>query len=446
MKAQNQKLSVLEKIGYGSGDAAVNVVISSFFLIITYFYTDIFGIKPKDIALLFLIVRFMDAIADPVMGLITDKFKTKHGRYRPYFLFLSIPFGISVFLTFTTPDLAYASKLVYAYCTYILVNLMFTTVTIPYISFISVLTSDPKEKLSANGYRLFFAKVAALLVSSVVPIMAKSLGENNLARGYQISMGIMALMGTLLFIFCFFTTKERIEHEIDRKPLSEQFKLLFKNSQWLILWGSCLSGTVGYVIRTSVAIFYAKYFLGGDEKIQGTFLATGVIASILAMPASTFITKRFDKIKLFWMSQLTVVLISILMFVLIKPGNLMLAFPLYFILMFVVDIHAPVFWSAIAEAVDYGHAETGKRVSGLAFGGISFAQKAGMGIAGAMVGLLLDAFGYVPDAVQSSTSLLGLTLMLTLFPAAFHLINGLLIMRYKITDKYYEGIKAKLNI
>jgi len=446
MKPQNQKLSVFEKIGYGSGDAAVNVVISSMFLIITYFYTDIFGIKPKDVALLFLLVRLMDAIADPVMGLITDKFKTKHGRYRPYFLFLSVPFGISVFLTFTTPDFTYASKLIYAYSTYILVNLMFTMVTIPYISFISVLTSDSKEKLSANGYRLFFAKIAALLVSSAVPVMAKTLGENDIARGYQISMGIMALMSTLLFIFCFFTTKERIEHDIDKKPLLVQFKLLFNNSQWLILWGSCLSGTVGYVIRTSVAIFYAKYFLGGDEKIQGSFLAVGVIASILAMPASTFITKRFDKIKLFWMSQLFVVIISILMFVLVRPGNLMLAFPFYFILMFVVDIHAPVFWSAIAEAVDYGHAETGKRVSGLAFGGISFAQKAGMGIAGALVGLLLDAFGYIPDAVQSSTSLLGLTLMLTLFPALFHLINGLLIMRYKITDKYYEGIKAKLNI
>jgi GPH family glycoside/pentoside/hexuronide:cation symporter len=106
------------------------------------------------------------------------------------FLFLSIPFGISVFLTFTTPDLAYASKLFMRYCTYILVNLMFTTVTIPYISFISVLTSDPKEKLSANGYRLFFAKVAALLVSSVVPIMAKSLGENTLHEVTKFRWGL----------------------------------------------------------------------------------------------------------------------------------------------------------------------------------------------------------------------------------------------------------------
>lgn len=446
MKSENQKLSLLEKIGYGSGDAAVNVVISSMFLIITFFYTDVYGLKPTDMALMFLLVRFIDAITDPLMGLITDKFTTRWGRYRPYFLFLSVPFGISVFLTFTTPGFDYSGKLIYAYTTYIFVTLMFTAVTIPYISLISVLTSDPKERLSANGYRLFFAKIAAFLVSIVVPVMAASLGKNDLARGYQLAMGLMALMGTLLFLFSFFTTKERVEHVVDKTPLLEQFKLLLKNGQWTLLFGVCFSGTVGYVIRGSVAIFYAKYFLGGDASVQSTFMATGVLAAILAMPASTYITKRYCKVKLFKYTQLAVGVISIVMFFAIKPGDVVLAYILYFILSFVVDLHAPVFWSAIAEAVDYGHAESGKRVSGLSFGGISFAQKAGMGIAGAAVGYLLDFFGYIPDVVQSEKTLLGLALMLTIIPGVFHVIMGGMMFRYKITDKYYETIKTKLNI
>lgn len=446
MKNENQKLSILEKIGYGSGDAAVNVVISSMFLIITFFYTDIFGLKPKDMAILFLLVRLIDAVTDPLMGLLTDKITTKWGRYRPYFLFLAVPFGISVFLTFTTPDFDYAGKMIYAYITYIFVTIMFTSVTIPYISLIGVLTSDPQERLSANGYRLFFAKVAAFLVSIVVPILAAKLGKDNLARGYQLAMGIMALMGTLLFLFCFFTTKERVEHVIDKKPLLEQFKLLFKNGQWTLLFGVCFTGTVGYVIRGSVAIFYAKYFLGGDASVQSTFLGTGVAAAILAMPASTYITKRYCKVKLFKYTQLAVGAISILMFLVVKPGDLVLAYVIYFILSFVVDLHAPVFWSAIAEAVDYGHAESGKRVSGLSFGGISFAQKAGMGVAGAAVGYMLDYFGYIPDVAQSEFALLGIALMLTIIPGIFHVIMGGLMFRYKITDSYYEIIKAKLNI
>jgi GPH family glycoside/pentoside/hexuronide:cation symporter len=446
MKSNNQKLSILEKIGYGSGDAAVNVVISSMFLIITFFYTDIFGLKPKDMAVLFLLVRFIDAIADPIMGLITDKFTTKWGRYRPYFLFMSVPFGLSVFLTFTTPEFDYTGKLIYAYVTYIFVNLMFTSVTIPYISLIGVLTSDSKERLTANGYRLFFAKIAAFLVSIVVPILAEKLGKNDLARGYQLAMGIMALLGTLLFLFCFFTTKERVEHEVDKKPVSEQLKLLFKNGQWTLLFGVCFFGTVGYVIRGSVAIFYAKYFLGGDASVQSTFMATGVTAAILAMPVSTYITKHYCKIKLFKWTQLAVGAISLVMFFVVKPGDMVLAYVIYFILSFVVDLHAPVFWSAISEAVDYGHAETGKRVSGLSFGGISFAQKAGMGVAGAAVGYLLDFFEYSPDGVQNDTTLIGLALMLTIIPGVFHVIMGGLMFRYKITDEYYETIKKKLNI
>ncbi|MCU4174302.1 MFS transporter [Carboxylicivirga sp. N1Y90] len=446
---KQQKLSILEKIGYGSGDAAVNVVISSMFLIITYFYTDIFGLKPKDVALMFLLVRLIDAVSDPLMGIITDKYKSKKfGRFRPYFLYLSIPFGISVFLTFTTPEFDYAGKLIYAYLTYIFVTLMFTSVTIPYISFIGVLTNDPKERLSASGYRLFFAKVAAFGVSILVPIMAKQFGAGDMARGYQIAMGIMALSGTLLFLFSFFTTNERVEHVVEKTPYLEQVKYLFNNSQWVLLLGSCLSGTVGYVIRASVAIFYAKYYLGGDEVVQSTFMGTGVAAAILAMPASTLITKRFCKVKLFWISQFIVGVISVLMFLIVKPQpeSMLIAYVMYFILSFIVDLHAPVFWTAIAEAVDHGQAQTGVRVSGLAFGGISFAQKAGMGIAGAVVGLLLDAFGYIPDTIQSETTLLGLALMLTLIPGTFHIINGMLIYRYKITDKYYETIKAKIHI
>ena len=446
MKSKNQKLSILEKIGYGSGDAAVNVVISSMFLIITFFYTDVYGLKPKDMAVLFLLVRLIDAITDPLMGLITDKFTTKWGRYRHYFLYLSVPFGISVFLTFTTPGFDYNGKIIYAYITYIFVTIMFTSVTIPYISLIGVLTSDPKERLSANGYRLFFAKIAAFLVSIVVPVMAEVLGKNDLARGYQLSMGAMALLGTLLFLFSFFTTKERVEHVVDKKPLLEQFKLLVNNGQWTLLFGVCFFGTVGYVIRGSVAIFYAKYFLGGDASVQSTFMATGVTAPILAMPASTYITQRYCKVKLFKYTQLAVGAISLIMFFVIEPGDMVLAYVLYFILSFVVDLHAPVFWSAIAEAVDYGHAETGKRVSGLSFGGISFAQKAGMGVAGATVGYLLDFFGYVPDSVQSETTLIGLSLMLTIIPGAFHVIMGGLMFRYKITDAYYETIKTKLKI
>jgi len=440
---QTPKLTVLEKIGYGTGDMAVNVVISSMMLIITYFYTDVFGLKPEHLALLFVVVRLIDAVTDPVMGLITDHIDTRWGRYRPYFLFLAVPFGISVFLTFSTPDWDYNAKLMWAYSTYVLVTIIFTAVTIPYISLIGVLTHDPQERLSANGYRLFFAKIAAFLVTIIVPQLAAMWGD-NLAAGYRVAMGLMGAMATLLFLFCFFTTTERVKHAVEAMPLLRQFKLLLRNDQWLILCGVCVVGTVGYVIRGSVAAYYAKYFLGGDAHLMSWFMSTGVTASILAMPISTWVTKRYDKVRLFRESQLVVGVISVLLYVLVKPGDTVLAFVLYFLLSLVVDLHAPIFWSAIAEAVDYGHHKTGQRVSGLAFGGISFCQKAGMGIAGAMVGGLLAYYGYVANQPQTPHAMTGIALMLTVIPGAFHALMGLLMFRYKITDKFYHQMMGTM--
>lgn len=430
---------------------AVNVVISSMMLIIAFFYTDVYGLKPTDMALLFLVVRLLDGITDPLMGLITDKYTTRWGRYRPYLLFLSVPFGLSVFLTFSTPDGDYNDKLVWAYSTYIFVTLMFTSVTIPYISLIGVMTSDPKERLSANGYRLFFAKIAAFLVTIIVPkLAAADYWQGNTALGYQVAMGIMAALAVVMFVFCFATTKERLEHQVDDKPLGEQFRLLIKNDQWLVLAGTCILGTIGYVVRGSVALYYAKYYLGGGADLQSAFLATGVGAAILSMIASTWITKRYCKVKLFRFSQMAVGIISLAMFLLVNPEDIVLAFVFYFLISFVVDLHAPVFWSAIAEAVDYGHNKSGKRVAGLSFGGISFFQKAGMGIAGAMVGWLLAYFNYEADQQQSDFTLTGLALMLTIIPGVFHFLVGTLMQRYIITDHAYSKVitdlKAKESI
>ncbi len=434
---KTERLTILEKAGFGSGDMAVNVVISSMMLIITFFYTDIFGLKASDIAALFIFVRFVDAVADPLMGVFTDRYSTRWGRYRPYFLYLAVPFGISVFLVFTTPDFEYGAKLVWAYSTYLLVMLIFTAVTIPYISLIGVLTDRPEERLSANGYRLFFAKIAAFLVTIIVPLMAQRWGTGHLAKGYQASMGLMGVLAALLFLFCFFTTTERIHHPPDRRPVFLQLKYLLRNDQWLILCGVCVIGTIGYVIRGSVAAYYAKYYLHGDAKLLSQFLSTGVVAAILAMVASTWITKRYCKIQMFRWTQLLVGVISAIMYYTVKPGDTTLAFVLYFLICFVVDLHAPVFWSAIAEAVDYGEIKSGNRVSGLAFGGISFFQKAGMGLAGAAVGILLTHYNYIPDQPQSPRTLNGLALMLTLIPGFFHVIMGLLMFGYRITNQYY---------
>lgn len=433
-----QKLSVTEKVGFGAGDMAVNVMIAAMFYFMQYFYTDIFGLKPVHVGTLFLAARFIDAFSDPIMGLITDKYKTRFGRFRPYFLYLAVPYGFSVFLLFTTPDFSYNAKLVWAYVTYLFATLMFTGVAIPYISYIGVLTSDPQERLSANGYRMFFAKIANVIIVASVPDLAAYWGAGDSARGYQLAMGFMSLVGVGLLLFCFFTTKERVEYQVDKKPLKEQFALLLKNDQWLLLCAVCVLGTLGYALRGSVAFYYTIYYLGGTESMAAKFTSAGIAASIFSMVVSTWVTKRYCKVQLFRWSQIAVGIISVVMFFAVDPGEMMLAFVLYILLSFVVDLHAPIFWSAIAEAVDYGHVKNGKRVSGIAFGGISFCQKAGAGLAGFITGLLLTFFGYEAGAEQSEFALMGIALMLTIIPGAFHSLLGFVMFKYRITDRFYR--------
>ncbi len=459
---KTSRLTVLEKIGFGGGDAAVNVVWSSLALIITFFYTDVYRLNPAHIAMLGLVPRLIDAFADVAMGMYTDSHTTRWGRYRPYFLVFAVPFGLAVMLVFTTPNLSYGGKLVWAYATYILMMLVFTAVTIPYISLPAVLTADPQERLSANGYRLFFAKGAALAVTTFVPLFAAKWGPQQIAKGYQVSMAVMAAAATLLFLFCFFTTTERVKHTIDRKPLTLQLRLLARNDQWLVLFGVCLIGTIGYVIRGSVALYYAKYYLRGgelpfftsglisdvldflrlgrDSRLLAVFITVGVIGNILSMVASTWITKKFCKIQLFRWSQLITFGLSVAMYLAVKPADVTAAIVLFFLINFIVDLQGPVFWSIISEAVDYGEVKSGKRVAGMAFGGISFAQKMGMSLAAGVVGWLLVYFHYEADQVQSAFTLNGIALLLTVIPGVFHLGMGLLMYKYRITDKYYNNM------
>jgi GPH family glycoside/pentoside/hexuronide:cation symporter len=387
-----------------------------------------------------LVVRWLDAVLDITMGVITDKYTTRWGRYRPYLLWFAIPYGFSIFLLYTTPSFSSGSgKLIWAYATYAFTMVMFTAVVIPYISLPGVMTNNPQDRLSANGYRLFLAKVGAFALMSV-PLLVSLWSNGNQARGYQLVMGLMSVVATVLLLFCFFTTKERVQHVVDKTPLLEQFKHLLRNDQWLILAAVCVIGTIGYVARTGAAPFYAKYYLGGDGKIQSLFLYAGAISPICAMIASTWLTKFICKIQLFRWSQLLTVVLSVAMFFFVKPGDTMLAIVFFYVVFFVVDLHAPIFWSIISESIDYGTAKTGKRVSGLAYGGISFFQKVGGGIATAIVGFLLTYCHYVPNQGQSDDTLRMIALTTTVIPAFFSLIMGGIMFKYKITDKYYAAM------
>lgn len=438
------KLTIQEKIGFGAGDMAISIVMMSMQLIVAYFYTDIFQLKAADVGLLLLAVRVLDAIIDPMIGIITDKTQSRWGRYRPYLLIFAIPFGITILLMFITPDFSYLGKLIWAYATYILLTLAYTFIAIPYISVIGVITDDSRERLSANTYRFVMTKIGMFLVSIIVPVAAVKLGQGNLANGYQIAMGAMGALGALLCLYCFFTIKERIIHTPSRIPYFQQFRSLMKNDQWIILGVVILVIMLGGSVRSAVAAYYAKYFLNGGDALIPWFLTTGVIASVLSMFGANFAAKRMNKLTMFRLSQAATFVFSAIMFMVVGRDAIILAFVFYFIITFLADMQLPVYWASIAEAVDYGEVKNKERVSGLAFGGILFFQKLGMGLAGGLVGYILSYASYTPGETQPDSSLAAISLMMTIIPGVFHLVVALLMRKFIIDDDYYQTIREQL--
>ena len=220
MKNQIRKLTPFDKLAFASGDVSISLsIISAAFLIFT-FHVQVLGIKPIDAGWILLVARFVDAFSDPLMGFITSKVNTKWGRYRPWLVIASVPLGISLVLMFTNIEGSYQTKLIWAAGTYIFNTLMFTALTIPYISLVGVITNDPKERLSANTYRFIIAKIATLLVTTYVPYMVIS-GENT-AQSYSTSFLVLAIISIAFALFCAIYTPEQVRSLKKSPPFSVQ--------------------------------------------------------------------------------------------------------------------------------------------------------------------------------------------------------------------------------
>ena len=187
----NSKLKPIEKIGYGMGDFASNIVFQAVIIFLQPFYTNIYGLEAASVAFMFLAVRIIDMVTDPLMGIIADRTKTKWGRYRPYLIWFAVPFSILLVLTFTTPNFGEQGKLIYAYLTYAFLMVLYTVVNIPYCSLGGVITSDSHERVSANSYRFFLATAAGVLIGFFIPKLVDYFGNGNEQAGYPYAMAVL---------------------------------------------------------------------------------------------------------------------------------------------------------------------------------------------------------------------------------------------------------------
>ena len=228
------KLSLREKIGYGFGDAASSMFWKLFSMYLMFFYTDIFGIPAAAVGTMFLITRIWDAAFDPLVGVLGDRTDTRWGKFRPYLLWVAIPFGIIGVLTFTTPALGTGGKLIYAYATYSLMMMIYSLINVPYASLMGVMTADGKERTTLATFRFIFAFAGSLVVLAAAEPLVKVFshvggGGPSLQRGWQLSAAVFAVLAVVLFWLTFIWTRERIKPVTQKTSLKHDLADLCRN-------------------------------------------------------------------------------------------------------------------------------------------------------------------------------------------------------------------------
>ncbi|GAB3021036.1 glycoside-pentoside-hexuronide (GPH):cation symporter [Bowmanella dokdonensis] len=437
-------LSVREKVAYGLGDTASNIVFQSVMLFLSFFYTDVFGISPAVVGTLFLVVRIFDAITDPLMGAINDRTQTKYGKFRPYLLWLAIPFGLISVLAFTTPDLSEQGKIVYAFCTYGLLMLAYTAINIPYSALGGVLTADPTERVSVQSYRFVFGMLGGLMVTAFTLPLVDWFGQGDTAKGYQLTIAAMSALGVLMFWACFAGTKERIFPPPEQdSTFWQDMASLWRNDQWRILSLAALFVLLGMVLRTTLAIYYVKYYLGRPDLIT-LFVTLGMVGNILGCATAQWLARRICKVKAYIGLQLLAAAICVGSFF-IGQDQLILAFVAYVLWCFFLQMATPLLWAKMADIVDYGQWRTGIRITGMTYSSVVFFIKMGLALGGASAGWLLAYHGYQPGDNQSADTLQGILVSFTLLPAVAFILVAFVMKFYRLDDQAVARVRQALT-
>jgi GPH family glycoside/pentoside/hexuronide:cation symporter len=453
-----ERLSTREKIGYSLGDMASNLFFQTIMLFLLYFYTDVFGLPAAAVGTLFLITRIWDAVNDPIMGTIADRTNTRWGKFRPYILFCSVPFCVMGVLTFTTPDLDTAGKLVYAFITYNLLMMTYTSVNVPYSALMGVITPNSFERTELSTYRFVAAFIGGFIVQAAMMSLVKYFGNGNEAVGWQWAMACLSGLACVLFFITFVSTKERVYPPKDQKgDLKRDLKDLFANKPWRLIAGATVFQLIFIVIRSSSIMYYFKYYVQDQqlnlfgyiinlsfEGFASSFMLTGSVVTILGAILSKSFAKAFGK-KNAYAGALILSSVLCAMFYFVQPQNVLLIYGLNILISFLLGPVSVLQWAMYTDTADYSEWKSGRRATGLVMAASLFALKLGLTLGGAIVGWMLAYFGFVANQPQTAETIYGIIMLMSFYPAIFGIVGGLLMVFYPLTNNMMVKIEEDLT-
>lgn len=451
------RVPIREKVGYALGDVASCFFWTTFSTFLMYFYTDIYGIGAAAVGTMFGVSRLWNSINDPIMGVIADRTKSKHGKFRPWLLWMALPMVLLGIATFSTPDFGVRGKLIYAYIIYNCMMMGYTMINIPYSALMGVITPNPRDRTTLASFRFVGAFTGGLIINAFLLKLVSATGGGSEAAGWQRAMGIFGSIAAVLFLMTFLSTKERVHPPKEQKTnLKNDLKDLFTNVPWLTIQAVAIVFLIGFSIRNSTAMYYFKYFTvdaGGLKLLWFTadshaeyitlFLTLGSIGSITGTLTTPFFTKLMGK-KIAFIALGAIAAVLTLVYLWLPPTALLTMFGLQMAISFLMGPMSPIIWSIYTDCADYGEWKNNRRATALVMSASTFAQGLGWTVAGVANGWLLDWFGYVANQEQTATSLRGILLMISLIPAVLMLLTLVFMAFYPLNEKKMKTIETDL--
>ena len=467
-------LSIKEKIGYSLGDLSANLVFQTLITYLAYFYTDIYGLESGDATAIIFIVGTVAAFGfNPIVGALADRTNTKWGKFRPWILWTSIPLGVTAVLAFTTPDFSYNGKVIYAVVTYTLLLLLYAGSNLPYSALSGVITGDMKERNSISAYRFVAVMFAQFFVQVFMLPIINYVGGGDKALGIEITMTWLAVIGTILLLITFITTKERIVPKPEQKSsLQEDVKDLIKNVPWVIMLsvtillfttlamkgGAYVYYFENYISKESLSDFISPIlnffsqiginFFGNDPVSAGfgLFNAGGIIFMIVGIGLSKMLADKYGKRNIFGIF-LFISTLFVLIFYILSPESINLIFGAQILHGFFYGITIPLLWAMIADVADYSEWKNNRRATAIIFSAMMVGLKLGLSIGGALVAQILGNYGYEPNSVgeQTESAILGTKMLVSVYPSIPFLIAAGLLFFYVIDKDLENRIESDLS-
>ena len=469
------KAGLSEKIGYGFGDMSSSMFWKIFSYYLPFFYSNIFGLSLAHAGTLVLVTKLYDAVSDPVMGLIADRTNTRWGKYRPYLLWIAIPFAVAGILAFFTPQTDnYTFKHVYAYVTYILMMTVYTAINVPYGAMLGVMTDDSREKSVFSSFRMFFAFIGSFIaMGSFEPLLklrqsilgtlpAEWTLADSTPADWTIAVSVIGIVCAVLFILSFVMTRERVtEAEMAKEPVkensdetaktsvAEDLKALVANGPWWMLLGGGIAILLFNCVRGGAAAYYFADVLGTNAIFTlALFLTVGEISQLVGVVVTVPVSEKIGKKATFLLVLVAVTVLSIIVaFLPETPAGMWALLVSQILICIAIGINSPLLWSMFADVADYSELKNGRASTGLIFSSSSMAQKFGAAFGSAIVLWVLMAFGYdnAKGAVQTPEALATIKALISWIPAIGSAAGIAIMLGYPLTDKKMSEIHQELS-